>query len=135
MTKIILATHGTLCSALLETAQMIVGEIPEVAAAPLLQGDAPEDYMEQLRRLRGPEGQENTIFLCDLAGGTPYNCTVRISDGTPPLLLTGVSLPMLLSALELREDFSGEALLDEIQAAAIAGIRRFQTGRSGNVKG
>ena len=123
MTRIVLATHGEFCRALLDTARMIAGDLQEVIPAPLLPNASLEEYLENLQRLWNLEENQETVFLCDLAGGTPYNSVIHISGGRLPLLLAGLSLPMLLSAAELREEFSGEELVQEIRAAAVQSVR------------
>lgn len=124
---ILLLSHGPFCQALLESAQMIAGEAPNVVALPLFETSSIEDYgtqaMETFHAM--PEG---SIVLFDLASGTPFNQMMIKSGGQRFPGLCGVSLPVLLEAMALREAMQGQELVDTLAdsaKAAIVNIREF----------
>lgn len=118
---ILLLSHGPFCQALLESAQMIAGEAQNVMAMPLFENSDINMYgqeaMETLRAM--PEG---SIVLFDLASGTPFNQMMMQSAGEEFPGLCGVSLPVLLEALALREVMQGEELIETLEESAKAAV-------------
>lgn len=118
---ILLLSHGPFCQALLESAQMIAGATENVIAMPLYESSNIEDYgalaMETFRAM--PEG---SIVLFDLASGTPFNQMMIKSCGVAFPGLCGMSLPVLLEALALREVVQGQELIDLLGDAARAAV-------------
>lgn len=124
---VLLLSHGPFCRALLESAEMIAGEAKNVIAMPLMENSDINMYgqeaMETFRSM--PAG---SIVLFDLASGTPFNQMMIQSGGEKFPGLCGVSLPVLLEALALREVMQGEELiemLEESAKAAVVNIRSF----------
>lgn len=124
---ILLLSHGPFCQALLQSAQMIAGTAKNLVALPLYENSNIDDYgtlaMETFRAM--PDG---SIVLFDLASGTPFNQMMIKSNGTPFPGLCGVSLPVLLEALALREVMQGQELISvllESARAAVVDIRAF----------
>ena len=96
--RIVVAGHGTLPAALLATAELICGEIPDVAAVGLAPSETPDHYAESLRTAIGRD-HRRTLVLCDLLGGTPYNVASAIARRSPRVVcIAGVNLPMLVEA-------------------------------------
>ena len=118
---ILLLSHGPFCQALLESAQMIAGEAQNVVAMPLFENSDIETYgrdaIETFRSM--PEG---SIVLFDLASGTPFNQMMIQSGGEKFPGLCGVSLPVLLEALALREVMQGDELIDMLSESAKAAV-------------
>ena len=114
---ILLLSHGPFCQALLESAQMIMGEAQNVVAMPLLETSDIDLYgntaMETFRAM--PEG---SIVLFDLASGTPFNRMMIQSGGEKFPGLCGVNLPVLLEALTMREVMQGDALIELLSDSA-----------------
>ena len=76
-----------------------------------------QEAMETLRSM--PEG---SIVLFDLASGTPFNQMMMQSAGEEFPGLCGVSLPVLLEALALREVMQGEELIETLEESAKAAV-------------
>jgi PTS system mannose-specific IIA component len=100
--RIVIAGHGSLPAALLATAELICGEIPDATVAGLGASETPDHYAEVLRaaidRDAGAAGQ--VLVLCDLLGGTPYNVAAAIARRSPRVIcLAGANLPMVVEAL------------------------------------
>jgi mannose/fructose/sorbose-specific phosphotransferase system IIA component len=121
--RIVIAGHGTLPAALLATAELICGSIPDLAAVGLAPGETPDHYAESLRAAIGRDPRR-VLVLCDLLGGTPYNVASAIGRRSPRVVcIAGVNLPMVVEAALA----SGE--LDEIMVE-----RLLEVGRSGIVE-
>lgn len=113
---ILLLSHGPVCTALLESAQMIGGTAENVRALPLLEdadiGEYGQTAMDTFHAM--PAG---SIVLFDLASGTPFNQMMLQSGGVRFPGLCGMNLPILLEALTLREFMQGEELTAALEAA------------------
>ena len=126
MIGIVLAAHGDLPKAFLESLSMILGDIEQTATVSLMPGDSLEGLID---RIRAAVNQVNTgegvlIFL-DLFGGTPANASALLTQEIPNVqAVTGVNLPMLAEIFLLRQSES-----DVTQLAATAA----NAGKSGIV--
>lgn len=123
---ILLLSHGPLCSALLESARMIMGEAPNTAALPLLENADVAEYgaqaMELFRAM--PEG---SIILFDIASGTPFNQVLTHCGGVKFSGLCGMNLAVLLEALSLRDTMKGDELIRSLQETAHDSIVNLET--------
>lgn len=106
MVGIILASHGGLADGALSSGQMIFGQQEDVFAVTLTPDMGPSDFRARLEEaIASLSSTEHVLFLVDLKGGTPYNQVRTLFDEDPHedwVALTGLSLPMLLSAYESR---------------------------------
>lgn len=118
MTNIVVVTHGPLATALLQSAQMIIGErLADAAAVPLEAEDDLESarvkVAEALRRIsRDNSAQQDVLVLVDLFGGTAANAAAWALRDADFQLVAGVNLPMLLEALLQRGQMSAAELAD-----------------------
>ena len=119
--RIVLAGHGELPSALLETARMICGNLPEVVALGLAADETPDAYATRLRSAIGHDGRP-VLVLADLLGGTPYNVSAAISRRSPRVVcLSGANLPMVIEAALASAELD-ESLVDRLIEAGRSGI-------------
>lgn len=101
--SILVATHGTLGEALIQTASMILGKLENVHALSLAPGDDPDVYLSKMSAfVETNEG--NAIILVDVVGGTPYNSVMKLSREHEMCAVAGVNLPMLIEAIEARSN-------------------------------
>jgi mannose PTS system EIIA component len=125
--RIVIAGHGTLPAALLATAEMICGEIPDVAAVGLVAGENPDHFAESLRTAighdRGPgRVAHRVLVLCDLLGGTPFNVASAIARRSPRVVcISGVNLPMVVEAALANAPLD-EGLIEQLLDSARDGI-------------
>jgi len=112
---VLVVTHGQLATELVNSAEMIVGDLPHFAAMSIGWHDdvgrAREDIGAAIERLARPVGGEGArtpvLVLTDMFGGTPANLAVTfVSDDVE--VITGVNLPMLI---KLARPLTGENLL------------------------
>jgi len=106
MIGVVLATHGELGRALIGAMEMIVGVQPLVAALSLQVTDRLEDATVRLQEaLEGADEGDGILVLTDMLGGTPSNLCLALIGGPRPVeVVSGVSLPMLLKAAQVRRD-------------------------------
>ncbi|MCK3657026.1 PTS sugar transporter subunit IIA [Pasteurellaceae bacterium Macca] len=92
--SLILISHGALAQGLLNTAEMIVGEIPKAQSVSLEPHESVEDFTAKFEQaLANAEGK--ITVLCDILGGTPCNVAMRYLDRIS--LYSGMNLPMVIS--------------------------------------
>lgn len=103
--KIVLASHGALAEGLLNTAEMIIGEIEyEVEVYSLLPGNLAEDYAKKLREEIIASPEKEFVILVDLYGASVFTAMYSLIPFENVKLFTGMNLNMLLSVcLEHKE--------------------------------
>jgi PTS system mannose-specific IIA component len=104
---VVVVTHGQLATELVNSAEMIVGDLPHFTAVSIGWHDDVEHAKEEIGRAitrvkgsaRGPEGDASetvgVLVLTDMFGGTPANLAVTYVS-TEVEVVTGVNLPMLI---------------------------------------
>jgi PTS system mannose-specific IIA component len=123
---IVVVTHGQLATELVNSAEMIVGDLPNFAAVSIGWHDDVEHAREEIgraiERVRASSGESTVehpggvLVLTDMFGGTPANLAVTFVSPHVEVI-TGVNLPMLIKlarpqpqtdlltlAREMRED-------------------------------
>ena len=112
MIGVVVVTHGQLATELVNSAEMIVGDLPNFTAVSIGWHDdvtdAREDIAQAVERVRGDGG---VLILTDMFGGTPSNLGITFLEVDRLELITGVNLPMLikLASLASSSDLLGVA--------------------------
>lgn len=105
MVGIILASHGGFATGILQSATMVFGEQPNVAAVTLMPSEGPNDIKKKMEdAIASFDDPEQVLFLVDLLGGTPYNQANGLIDGHEDTwaIVAGLNLPMLITAYSER---------------------------------
>jgi PTS system mannose-specific IIA component len=104
---VVVVTHGQLATELVNSAEMIVGDLPHFTAVSIGWHDDVEHAKDEIGRAiarvkgsaRGTDGVEHepagVLVLTDMFGGTPANLAVTFVSGEVEVV-TGVNLPMLI---------------------------------------
>jgi PTS system mannose-specific IIA component len=102
---VVVVTHGQLATELVNSAEMIVGDLPQFTAVSIGWHDdvdqAREEIGRAIQRVRAvvagdePGEPADVLVLADMFGGTPANLAVTFVDEHVEVI-TGVNLPMLL---------------------------------------
>ncbi len=100
---VVVVTHGQLATELVNSAEMIVGDLPHFTAVSIGWHDEVEHAREEIGRaiervsaLAPGEGEgAGVLVLTDMFGGTPANLGVTFVS-TDVEVITGVNLPMLI---------------------------------------
>jgi PTS system mannose-specific IIA component len=94
---VVVITHGQLATELVNSAEMIVGDLPHFTAVSIGWhddvNDAREDIAQAIERVRGDGG---VLLLTDMFGGTPSNLGMTFLEKDRVEVITGVNLPMLI---------------------------------------
>src|SRR5262245_42610895 len=101
---VVVVTHGQLATELVNSAEMIVGDLPHFAAVSIGWHDdvehAKEEIGRAIARVQPPaggkdDGPSGVLVLTDMFGGTPANLAVTFVSPQVEII-TGVNLPMLI---------------------------------------
>lgn len=121
---IILVSHGDLGRELIKSAELIVGEISEIAYCSLGKEEKSDCWSEKLRQLIATmETLEGIIILADLYGGTPSNLSMLENRRKNIRTISGVNLGMLLAGVLERETKNLTELAEYLVVAGEAGIK------------
>jgi PTS system mannose-specific IIA component len=119
MIGILILTHGLFGENLLKTACGIMNESEAVKTLNLSRRldfstlrKMVSDAIESL------DAKNGVLVLIDAYGGTSYNTTLPLTKQYPICIVTGVNLPMVLSALSNRHRMSLEALARKVSEDA-----------------
>ncbi|WP_350299227.1 PTS sugar transporter subunit IIA [Peribacillus frigoritolerans] len=125
MIGIVLTGHGSFPTGMLESVQLIAGEIKQVEVIPF---EEDVTILEQVlfKAIDNVETGAGVVCFTDLAGGTPFNVCSRIaSDKDNIRVVAGTNLPMLLSGFFHRE-LSLDAFIDKILKDGKENIKEFK---------
>jgi len=135
---VVLAAHGPLPGAFMESLGMILGDMEQVTTLSLMPGDSLEGLVERLRQAiqQVNSGQGVLVFL-DLFGGTPSNAAALLTQEMEGVFaVTGMNFPMLAEVFMLR--MSSDDIQELVSTAVSAGqsgiidlVEAFKKFRSG----
>jgi len=105
MIGIVIVTHSQLGDALIGAAEFIIGRRPEAIES--ISIDLSENA-EKLRAkisqgIRKVQSQAGVLILTDMFGGTPSNLSYSFLEEGRIEVLSGVNLPILVQAVNLRQ--------------------------------
>lgn len=116
MYGIIISGHGKFSEGIKSTIELVLGCQKNVEYINFL-GDCSskklgEDFKNMVDKMKNLEG---IIFFTDLKGGTPFNSAVETSlNIKKSLVFGGSNIPMIITALDLRESEDLEEIAKEI---------------------
>lgn len=103
MIGVIIVTHGLLAEGLVDSAEMILGSLSQIATIRLDEKMTPETLRSQVEKhISNLMSDEGVLILTDLRGATPFNVTASFAERNDVSVITGVNLPLLLEALTQR---------------------------------
>jgi len=106
MIGILIVTHGQLGEALIETSKFILGTEPEAIHAVSIDINQNADKLRQriLKSIKKVKQSKGVIILTDMFGGTPSNISYSFLEEGRIEVLSGVNLPILIKAINVRKD-------------------------------
>ncbi|MCL4560905.1 MAG: PTS sugar transporter subunit IIA [Chloroflexi bacterium] len=119
MVGFVIAAHGPLPDALLESLRMILGEAEQTVTVSLMPGDSLEGLVERLREaVQKVNTGEGVLIFLDLFGGTPSNASALLTQQIERVYaVTGANLPMLAEVFMKRQT---ENDVKELAATAVS---------------
>jgi PTS system mannose-specific IIA component len=117
MIGIVIVTHGELGKTLIQTAELVLGDPLDAATAVSV------DLKESADRLRKKIGAgikavdqgDGVLILTDMFGGTPSNLSLSFLEEGQIDVLTGVNLPVLIRAVNMRKENSLGELAESVE--------------------
>lgn len=120
---LIIVSHGKYATAILHTAENLLGPQSDCATISV---DAGHEAEETVRRLHDAANMldkgEGVIVLTDMFGGTPTNIALSLQGKHRAEVITGINLPMILKVMENRTSASLPELAKMAEEAGKAGI-------------
>jgi PTS system mannose-specific IIA component len=115
MIGIVIVTHGQLGNALIEAAEFILGNRPEaIESISIDLSENAEKLRDKIARgIKKVQDREGILILTDMFGGTPSNLSYSFLEEGRIEVLSGVNLPVLIQAANLR---GKEMNLEELAA-------------------
>jgi mannose/fructose/sorbose-specific phosphotransferase system IIA component len=100
MIKIIIAAHGSFAKSLVDTAELITGKQENIYTISNEKSDSLIQLQDKMKTLLGDIiNDEGALILTDMIGGSPSNASCKMFDIFNIEIISGVNLPMLLSAI------------------------------------
>jgi PTS system mannose-specific IIA component len=104
MVGIIVVAHGGLAQAFVDTSEMIVGPMDGFKACSFAQDSDVDSLRKMLKNsIKEVNKGEGVIILTDMFGGTPSNISLSFLENGKVEVITGVNLPMVITALTKRK--------------------------------
>jgi len=115
MIGIVIVTHSQLGDALIEAAEFIIGNRPEAMESVSIDLSQNADKLRTkiAQGINKVEENEGILILTDMFGGTPSNLSYSFLEEGHIEVLSGVNLPILIQAANLRDK---NMKLDELAA-------------------
>lgn len=119
MATLLVLTHGPLSRALLDTSEMILGDVGAATSVSFGPGEGPEDLTAKLEAIVSTAAQSGGLLcLTDLQGGTPARVAASLVPTSHLEVVCGVNLPMVLEVLA-----AGDVPLEDLAALAVTAGR------------
>ena len=104
MIGVVVVTHGQLATELVNSTEMIVGDLPRFAAVSIGWHEDTHDARAALEQAIARVDQgKGVLVLTDMFGGTPSNLAMTFLGENKVEVITGVNLPMLIKLAGLIE--------------------------------
>ncbi|MBU5465424.1 PTS sugar transporter subunit IIA [Virgibacillus sp. MSJ-26] len=103
MIGLVLTGHGAFPNGMLESIQLITGEIDQIKVIPF-ENDQNKLHEELEKAIEEVDNGDGVVCFTDLAGGTPFNVSSKLAAERENVrVIGGTNSPMLLSAVFQRE--------------------------------
>ena len=111
MVGIVLISHGDLAKGIVSSASMLVPQLENVTSLTLWPDDNPDEFQQKIEAaVKAADTGDGVFILADMLGGTPANRAMYCL-GDKVRMMTGLSLPMLYSLINIREETNDLAAL------------------------
>lgn len=128
MIGLIVTGHGIFPTGILSSVKLIAGEQEKLIGVDFKEGQGSDILMENIKKAINDLNCEEILILTDLAGGSPFNVSVIISENIKDKkikVISGINLSMLLEVSLLRSNLDLDELLEAAKKSAIIGIKEY----------
>lgn len=119
---ILVLTHGRAGEEIVRSVEMIIGPMDGVSYIPLMPGMEVEHFREEVKQAI-EDMPDGSLIISDLFGGTPSNTSAFVTQFKNISAVTGLSIGMLIEAVSLRVELSGERLAKAVISAGKEGCK------------
>lgn len=116
--RIVLASHGKLAAGMLNTVQMLLGQLDNITAYCLMPEEDVNAFAKKLEEEVKTYGAENILFMTELIHGSPFNSVVALTREYDIHHISGTNLAMLMEVVLARNEDG--ITLDQLCERAIA---------------
>lgn len=131
--SIIIAGHGQLAGALMNSAEMIAGKQTGVTAVTLAPNDGIDTLDAKFKAALDSFSGKDVLILTDLWGGSPFNAAAKLvaEDIGHLALIAGVNLPLVLEAYMVKDQPLSK-VVDHLNEVALTTIKQFKVPTTDN---
>ncbi len=105
MIGIVVVSHGNLSEKLVSAASLILGESKNVKAVTFMARESLDDLRRKTTEATNEFLEDGCLILTDIMGGSATNVSIEIMKSRNDVfVVTGANLPMLLEAINSREN-------------------------------
>ena len=106
MIGILIVTHSSLGDALIETAEFINGsKLDDLVSVSIDLNESADKLREKIAAgIKKVNQNQGILILTDMFGGTPSNLSYSFLEEGQVEVISGVNLPILLKAIDLRKE-------------------------------
>lgn len=111
--EILTLTHGGWGASLIQCLKMVAGEMQGVTDMALMPVDTLGEFYDKVKaKVAGmPAG---SLIITDFNGGSTSNVAARLSAEFDIAVITGLNAPLMLAALDLRDNGKLSAQVDDL---------------------
>ena len=123
MIGLLIISHCELGKELLRAAELIMGRLENADSIAITQTSGSREMIGTIsEKINIMNEGDGILILTDMFGGTPSNLSLSFLGDEKVEVLTGVNLPMLISAAQDRRQFSLSDLGERAKEAGTKGI-------------
>ncbi|MBM6840063.1 PTS fructose transporter subunit IIA [[Clostridium] spiroforme] len=132
MKYLILVSHGDFAKGLKSSLNMLAGQRDDVIASGLEDGKTADEFATVFQQdiAKVQEGDQ-VVLLADIIGGSPLTTALNVLDKKAmldkTLVIGGMNLPLALTAVLMKDNLDGDALVSTIISEATGAIKQFET--------
>ena len=130
MKYVILVSHGVFAQGLQSAVLMMSGNRDDVLSTSLEDGMSTEVFRENFEKLVGSFSENDEVLLfSDILSGSPFTISLDVLDQKNLLdntmVFSGMNMPMVLTAVLMKDNLEGEVLKETILEEARLGVTYF----------
>lgn len=131
MKYVVLVSHGVFAQGLQSAVLMMTGERSDVFSTSLEDGVSTEVFKEQFTKIVDRMLPEDEVLLfCDILSGSPFSISIEVLNSKGLLdntmVFAGMNMPMVLTAVLMKDNLEGEVLKETILEEARLGVAYFE---------
>lgn len=118
MIGIVITTHCNLGDALIDAVEFILGKRPEAMVSVSIDLNENAEILRKkiVEGIKKVDQKKGVLILTDMFGGTPSNLSYSFLEEGHVEVLSGVNLPILIRAANIRDDEDLSSLVVNLEA-------------------